>query len=98
MTKCRIYQPTKTAMQSGRGNTKAWVLAFEPESRKNHDPLMGWIGSSDMRGQVRLDFDTKEDAIAYAEKEGFGYVVADPKERRVRPKSYAENFKYRRVV
>ena len=98
MTKCRIFKPTKTAMQSGRANTKAWVLAFEPESRNEPDPLMGWISSSDMRGQVQLGFATKEEAVAYAEKQGFGHVVETPKERRVRPKSYAENFKFRRVV
>ena len=66
----RIYQPTKTAMQSGQGNTKKWLLEYEPGEKKVNDPLMGWIGSGDMNGQLRLKFATKEEAVAYAERHG----------------------------
>jgi hypothetical protein len=93
----RIYQPAKTAMQSGQGNTKNWVLEFEPEEKKLTEPLMGWIGSGDMRGQVKLRFATREDAVAYAERHGIPYAVMEPKRRRIRPKSYADNFRYDRV-
>ena len=90
----RIYRPAKTAMQSGRANTKRWVLEFEPAAPKAHDPLMGWVSSGDTRAQVRLRFSTKEDALAYAQKRSFTATVEEPHERRIRPKSYADNFRW----
>jgi hypothetical protein len=93
----RIYKPAKTAMQSGIARTKEWILEFEPEKPRGIDPLMGWTTSSDMRTQVQLEFDTKEEAIAYAERNGLAYVVQDPQPRRPVRKSYAENFKYGRI-
>ena len=89
----RIYQPAKTAMQSGQGGTKRWLLEFEPEARREIDPLMGWTSSRDTRAQIRLSFDSKEEAIAYAGKQGFAYSVEKPHSRSVRPKSYSDNFR-----
>jgi hypothetical protein len=88
----RIYRPAKTATQSGRAKTREWVLEMEPKSPKEADPLCGWIGSDDTEQQIRIDFPTKEAAIAFAKREGLEYRVHDPQERIVRPKSYAENF------
>ena len=88
----RIYRPTKVATQSGRAKTMHWVLEWEPASRKQADPLIGWIGSDDTQQQVFLRFPTKEAAIAYARRKGLDYRVFEPHERVVRPKSYAENF------
>ena len=96
-TKAQIYQPAKTAMQSGRANTRQWILEFEPAEAKRADSLMGWIGSGDMRGQLKMRFDSKEDAVAYAKRNNVPYDVKEPKLRRIRPKSYADNFKYDRV-
>jgi hypothetical protein len=93
----RIYKPAKTAMQSGIARTKEWILEFEPEKPRGIDPLMGWTTSSDTRTQVQLEFDTKEEAVAYAERNGLAYVVQDPQPRRPVRKSYAENFKYGRI-
>jgi len=93
----RIYKPAKTAMQSGRALTRAWVLEFEPAQRKTNDPLMGWVGSGDTEQQVRLYFETKEEAIAYCRRHGIESEVYEPKERDVRPKSYASNFRWDRV-
>ena len=93
----RIHRPAKTAMQSGRGNTKRWLLEFEPQSARSIDPLMGWTSGRDMRQQLKLWFATKDEAIAYAKQQGFDYKVYEPKERRVRPKSYAANFAYDKV-
>ena len=93
----KIYQPAKTAMQSGRVNSRKWIFEYEPEEGKQADPLMGWAGSGDMRGQLRLNFDSKEEAVAYAQRQGIAYQVKDPKLRRVRPKSYADNFKFDRI-
>ena len=67
----RIYKPAKTAMQSGFGNTKGWVLDFEPEAPRRVEPLMGWTSSSDMRQQLRLRFDSKEEAVAWARRAPF---------------------------
>lgn len=93
----RIYKPAKSAMQSGEARTKEWVLRFEPEVRSRPDPLMGWISSSDMKAQVELEFDSKEEAIAYAERNGIAYSLAEPKPRKPVRKSYADNFKFGRV-
>lgn len=92
----RIFKPAKTAMQSGRGKTKDWVLEFEPLDRGTPDPLMGWVGSADTRKQVRLTFDSADEAITYAEKHGYGYTVEKPKDRRIKPKAYADNFSHGR--
>ena len=84
-------------MQSGLARTKDWVLEFEPELPRTIDPLMGWTGSQDTRQQVQLSFDTKEEAIAYAERNGIPYTVHDPEPRKPIPKSYADNFRYGRI-
>ena len=73
----RIYKPSKTAMQSGQANTKDWVLEFEPEEPRTIEPLMGWTSSGDMRQQLRLRFDSKEEAVAYCERHGLAYQVFD---------------------
>ena len=93
----RIYRPAKSAMQSGRANTRDWVLEFEPAAPAIVDPLMGWTGSPDTRRQVRLRFPTKAEAIAFAAKHGLDYQVSEPEERAIRPKSYADNFRYNRA-
>jgi hypothetical protein len=93
----RISRPAKTAMQSGQAKTKRWMLDWEPETAKSADPLMGWTSSSDMKGQVRLFFATKEEAIAYAERKGLEYRVIEPQERSPKTVSYSDNFKYGRI-
>ena len=94
--RARIFQPAKPATQSGRANTKHWVLEFEPIGRRRHDPLMGWISSGDTRGQVRLAFDTREAALAYAERHGLEAQLQEPKPPTVEPKAYADNFSFKR--
>jgi hypothetical protein len=88
----RIYRPTKTATSSGRAKTRHWVLEMEPRSRLAADPLCGWIGSDDTEQQLQLRFPDKEAAIAYARRNAIAYRVFEPRQRVVRPKSYAENF------
>jgi hypothetical protein len=92
----RIFRPTRSAMQSGRANTKEWVLEFEANGRAQPEPLMGWSAGSNTDTQLRLSFDTKELAIAYATREGLAYQVIEPQERRPRPKSYSDNFRFDR--
>ena len=93
----RIYQPPKSAMQSGRAKSEGWMLEYAPAEAKQLDPLTGWVGSGDMRGQLRLRFDTREQAIAYAEAQGLAYE-AEPATApaAIRPKVYAENFRFGR--
>jgi len=98
MPSVRIYRPAKTAMQSGYGNMRDWVLEFEPEAPKGHDPLMGWTSSADTREQVHLRFASAAEAIAYAERQGLAYSLAEPRPRKIRPKSYADNFRYNRPL
>lgn len=88
----RIYRPSKNAMQSGRANTKHWVLEFEPSSAKRPDPLMGWSSSQDTRTQIHLSFETKDQAVAYAKAHGIAYQLAPERETRRRIKSYGDNF------
>ncbi len=92
----RIFSPAKTAMQSGTAKTGNWVLEFEPEKRRTIDPLMGYTSSGDMKSQIKLIFETREEAVAYAEKNGIAYRVEHPKEPKRRQISYAENFRYDR--
>ena len=90
----RIYRPARTAMSSGQAKTHRWVLDFEPERPKEIEPLMGYTSSDDMRSQVRLEFDTKEEAIEYATRNGLTYQVSEAKERGARPAiAYSDNFK-----
>ena len=84
-------------MQSGRAGTQQWVLEFEPAEPRRPDPLMGWIGSADTQAQVVLHFDTREEAVAYAEKQGIDYDLELPLSRHVKPKAYADNFRFGRM-
>jgi hypothetical protein len=92
----RIYKPAKTAMQSGRANARDWALEFEPQGGKERDPLMGWTSSADTPQQVRLFFETREEAVAYCKRRGLDYDINEPRERVIRPKSYASNFRWDR--
>ena len=92
----RIYRPAKTAMQSGHAKTREWILDYEPEEPRVVESLMGWTSSGDMRQQVRLRFDTLEEATAYCERHGIAYQIfhSKPPERRII--SYADNFAFNR--
>ena len=81
-------------MQSGVGKTKSWVLEFAHSEAREVDPLMGWTGSGDTQTQVRLSFESREAAIAYAEDKGLDAVVTEPKKRKpvIRKGGYGDNF------
>ncbi|MDQ0510712.1 ETC complex I subunit [Ancylobacter amanitiformis] len=93
----RIYKPTRNAMQSGTAKTKLWMLDYEPEAPRQVEPLMGYTSSSDMKSQLRLRFETKEEAIAYAERHGIAYQVQEPNEPVRRRIAYSDNFSFRRL-
>ena len=97
MALARIHRPAKSAMQSGRGQTRKWLLEYEPASRRDPDPLMGWSSARDTLNEVRLNFDTLKEALAFAEKHGLEYTLIEPHARTAKVKSYADNFRYDRV-
>lgn len=92
--RARIYQPARNAMQSGMGKAKSWILEFAPASAREIDPLMGWTSSDDTQTQVRLSFETREAAEAYAQSKGLEVELREPKARKpvIRPRGYGENF------
>ncbi len=91
MKKAKIYIPTKTAMQSGRGKLKKWVLEFVTKDTATN-PLMGWESSTDTLDEVILKFTTKEQAIDYAKSNDISYTLIEPKKKEFVMKSYADNF------
>ncbi len=93
----RIYRPAKSASSSGLARTKLWVLEFEQETAREIEPLMGWTSSGDTQQQIKMRFDTREEAVAYAEREGVAYRVEEPHEIARRTMSYSDNFKFNRV-
>jgi NADH dehydrogenase len=92
--RARIYQPAKTAMQSGNAKTHGWVLEFAPASAREVDPLMGWTSSSDTQAQVKLRFETKAEAVGYARENGIEFDLVLPHQRKpnIRVRGYGENF------
>ena len=93
----RIYQPAKNVMQSGKGNTKKWVLEFERTAGQRVDGLMGWTGGGATLDQVRMKFDSKEDAVSYAKRKGLSYELIEPQKRKIKIRNYADNFAYSAV-
>lgn len=92
----RIYRPSPNAMQSGRGTSKQWVLIYEGTSPKQIEPLMGYTATADTQTQVRLRFDTLEEAEAYARNNGIPYTVQPAYERTPKRSSYPDNFRFDR--
>lgn len=92
--RARIYKPARNIMQSGTARSRNWVLEYEPADARRIDPLMGWTSSDDTQRQVRLRFETREQAEEYAREQGLTYVV-QPDHRPVtivRPRGYGDNF------
>jgi hypothetical protein len=89
----RIYSPSKSAMQQGLGKARFWFLEYAPERPREVEPLMGWTSSSDMKQQIRLRFDTLDEAKAYAEREGIAYRVELSELPTRRLQSYSDNFR-----
>ena len=84
-------------MQSGKGNTRHWLLTYEPSEPKRVEPLMGYTSSGDMLAQVRIAFDTAEQAVAYCDRHGIAYQVEDDRPVKRAKVSYSDNFRYDRA-
>jgi hypothetical protein len=93
MTVARIVEADRKTTQSGKAGTGRWLLEFERSQPQRPDPLTGWNGSGDTRTQVRLSFERKEDAIAYAEKHGMAYHVVPAPPVTLKIQAYADNFR-----
>ena len=93
MSHARIFQKTKSTMQSGRSGTDRWILEFQPTEAKKPDPLTGWAGSGDTRGQISLSFPTLDAANAYANKNGITAHVITAPQRTLKLQTYADNFR-----
>lgn len=89
----RIFKPARNAMQSGVAKTKRWVLEHEATEARRVEPLMGWTSSADMRQQVKLFFETREAAVAYATREGLAYRIEEPKTKVPKTAAYSDNFR-----
>lgn len=92
----RIYKKAKPATQSGDWQSKKWRMDWDvlAKGHRWENPLMGWQSSADMMQGTHINFRSKEDAIAFAEKQGYEYFVQEPNERKFVPKAYANNFLY----
>ena len=73
---------------------KSWVLEFVPTEERNVDPLMGWTSSDETQTQVRLEFETKDAALDYAELNDISATVQGSQKRalNIRAGGYGENF------
>ena len=88
----KIYRPSKTAMQSGYGKTKKWLAEYISDEETIKDNLMGWNSSSDTKSQIRIFFDSKDQAIEWAKNNDYQYFVEEKKERKMKIKTYSSNF------
>ena len=91
MRKAKIYKPSQTVMQSGKRNTKKWILEFDTLNT-GVNPLMGWESSKDTMSEVKLEFSTREEAINYVKKNNIEYYIVEPQKQKIIKKSYTDNF------
>ena len=91
MKKAKIYKPSKTATQSGKRNTKKWILEFDTLNT-GINPLMGWETSKDTMSEVKLEFSSKDQAINYAKENNLDFYIIEPQKRKIIKKSYSDNF------
>jgi len=92
----RIFRPAPNAMQSGRGKSKKWVLVHEPASARQIEPLMGYTATTDTRAQIRLSFETLDEAEAYARGNGIPYTVQPAHTPTPKRSAYPDNFRFDR--
>ncbi|KAF5568107.1 NADH:ubiquinone oxidoreductase 21kD subunit [Fusarium musae] len=92
----RIYQEAKPATQSGDWRGRRWRMDWDilPKGHRWENPLIGWQSSGDFMQGTHINFSSKEDAIHFAEKQGYEYFVQEPNSRKFAPKAYANNFLY----
>jgi hypothetical protein len=91
--KVKIFSPAKSAMQSGKRNTKKWLVEpIEETNLRSINPLTGWVSADSTLSQFRFEFVSKEEAIKFAQSRDFKFEVIEPKTASLKQKSYAGNF------
>ena len=93
MTVARIIEEQRKTTQSGKAHDGLWTLEFERQQPQRPDPLTGWNGSGDTNTQVRLRFNSKEEALAYAMREGFEVHLVPAPPVSLKLQAYADNFR-----
>ena len=91
--KVRIYKPAKSAMQSGKNNTKKWLLIPKEETNdRTINPLTGWTSIDNTKSQLKIFFTSKDAAVDYARSQNFEFEIDEPEISSIKKKSYAGNF------
>ena len=91
--KVLIFKPAKTTMQSGKAGTSKWLIKYiEQEKTRSTNNVMGWTSSDNTETQIKLKFNSKEEAIKYAMEQDYDYIVEEPELAKVKKKSYSSNF------
>ena len=93
MTVARISELERKTTQSGKANVGRWLLEFERKEALRPDPLTGWAGSGDTSPQVRLAFESKDAAIAYAERHRLAFHVVAAAPVKLKIQAYSDNFR-----
>ncbi|XP_012273322.1 NADH dehydrogenase [ubiquinone] iron-sulfur protein 4, mitochondrial [Orussus abietinus] len=91
--KVRIYQPAKSAMQSGTNNIDFWQIDFDTRERWEN-PLMGWCSTGDPMSNMKVDFQSPEEAIEHCQKMGWDYYIQKPNRSQPKPRTYGMNFSW----
>ncbi|CAD6186131.1 unnamed protein product [Caenorhabditis auriculariae] len=91
----RIFKPAKEATQTPWGNTLAWRIELDNRQRWEN-PLMGWSSTGDPLSNISMNmkFASKEDAVAFCEKNRWDYDIEEPNARQIKPKNYGQNYSW----
>ena len=93
MAIARIVQEQRNTTQSGKAREGRWLLDYERTQPQRPDPLTGWSGSGDTDTQIRLSFDTKEEALAFARRKGLEVHLIPSPPVALKLQAYADNFR-----
>ena len=93
MTVARIIEEQRKTTQSGKARAGRWILEFERTQGQRPDPLTGWAGSGDTKTQVRIVFDTRDEALAFAERKGLEVHLFPAPPVKLKLQAYADNFR-----
>lgn len=96
--KARIYSPAKTAMQSGRSKQGRWHIDFIEDKKNYQEPIMGWAGARQTLSQLKLTFQSADEAASYLQQKGIPYTIDEQKETHLRGKSYSDNFDPNKIL
>lgn len=86
----RIYKSVSSPTQSGQGTNK-WVIEFTHE-KMTIDPIMGWASSYDTMHEIKMTFNSEEEAIRFACENNYKFEVIPQHNPKIIKKSYSDNF------